>query len=59
MVVIILCEVCFALPASASPKAIEPIRRQRRVSRRVLDIAVPQVGLQRPRVDPVTPPVRP
>jgi hypothetical protein len=35
------------------PKILKPPRRQRRVASRVLDIAVPQVGLQRPRIDPV------
>ena len=28
------------------PKPLEPIRRQRRISRRILDIAVSQVALQ-------------
>jgi hypothetical protein len=35
--------------AVVSPaKILEPIRRQRRVPRRILDIAVPQVSLERP-----------
>jgi hypothetical protein len=35
------------------PEASEEERRQRRVTCRVLDIAVPEVRLQRPRVDAV------
>jgi hypothetical protein len=35
------------------PKSSEPVRRERRVSRGVLDIAVAQVGLQRSRIDAV------
>jgi hypothetical protein len=48
-----------AIPLLAVPRQLVPpetlkaIRRQRRVPRRVLDIAVPQVGLQRPRIDAV------
>jgi hypothetical protein len=32
------------------PKALEPIRRQRSVARRILDIAMAKAGLQRPGV---------
>ena len=35
------------------PDAFNAVRRQRRVTRRVLEIAVPEVRLQRPRVDAV------
>ena len=35
------------------PEAFNAVRRQRRVTRRVLEIAVPEVRLQRPRVDAV------
>ena len=35
------------------PKALEPIRRQRRITVGVLDIAVPQIRLKRPGIDPV------
>jgi hypothetical protein len=38
---------------SVAPKALEPIRCQRRVARRILDITMDQVGLQRSRVDTV------
>jgi hypothetical protein len=37
----------FAETQLATPEILEPIRRQRGVARGVLDIAVPQVGLQR------------
>ena len=43
-------------PATVSlipPKILKPPRRQRRIAGRVLDIAVPEVGLQRSRIDPV------
>src|SRR5215471_1660224 len=33
-----------------SPEVLEPIRRQFRVAHRVLDVLVPEPGLQRPRV---------
>ena len=39
--------------ASASPEILEPRRRQFGVAHRVLDIAVPEVGLQRARVVPL------
>ena len=39
--------------SSVAPEAFEPIRRQRGVARRVLDVAVSQVGLQGPRIDAV------
>ena len=35
---------------SAPPEILEPIRRQLRVPHRVLDVLVPEVGLQRPRI---------
>jgi hypothetical protein len=35
------------------PEILEPPRRQRRIASRILDIAVPQVGLERPGIDPV------
>ena len=35
------------------PKVLEPARRQRRVTGRILDIAVPQVRLEGSRIDPV------
>ena len=43
-----------AVAATASPsKSLEPARRQRRVTGRILDIAVPQVRLEGSRIDPV------
>jgi hypothetical protein len=35
------------------PEILEPTRCQRRIAGRILDIAVPEVGLQRPCIDPV------
>jgi hypothetical protein len=35
---------------SISKKLLEPLRRQRRVARRILNVAMPEVGLDRPRV---------
>jgi hypothetical protein len=34
--------------ALVPPETLEPIRRQRRIPRRILDIAMPQVSLERP-----------
>jgi hypothetical protein len=38
---------------SVPPKRLEPIRRQRRVAGRILEITMPQVSLQGPRIDAV------
>jgi hypothetical protein len=35
------------------PEALEPIRRERRVAGRILDIAMPQLSLERRRIDAV------
>jgi hypothetical protein len=39
--------------ALISPEALEPIRRERRVAGRILDIAMPQLSLERWRIDAV------
>jgi hypothetical protein len=38
---------------SISPEFLEPLRRQGGVARRILNIAMPEIGLEGPRVVPL------
>jgi hypothetical protein len=38
------------VPSSISKKFLEPLRRQGGVARRILDVAMPEIRLDRPRI---------